>query len=92
VSSTKAVYAADSGIEWRLYKFFKIDDGTCEDIPLCPNSSPEAQGACLLQNSASFEATCERIVGAGTEVITIQSNGNSQKTFRSFETRLERTP
>jgi len=91
VSSTKSLYAADSGIEWRLCKFFKIDGEICNDAPLCPDSSPEAQGACVLQNSASFKATCTSIIDAGKEAITIQSSGNNQKTFRAFETRLERT-
>src|SRR3989338_10873566 len=42
VNSTKAIFAADAGLEWRLYKFFKFDSQACKDCPdggACPQPS-----------------------------------------------------
>src|SRR3989344_7426978 len=64
-SSAKSVYAADSGIEWRLYKFFKTDGQVCNDCPdggVCPQPG--------FSNNANFQASCE---SAAPSTVSIKS-------------------
>lgn len=83
VNSTKAVYAADSGIEWRLYKFFKVDGQKCN--PDDSNFLPPA-----LANGATFQVTCDSQVAGGTESVTMKSKGISAKNARAFEVNFTR--
>lgn len=77
VNSTKAVFAADSGLEWRLYKFFKKDSHVCED---CPNG-----GVCpqpLFDDSnVVFETACI----SSENQISVKSTGISHDAARAFE-------
>ncbi len=84
VNSTKAIYAADSGIEWRLYKFFKTDAQICKN---CPDG-----GACpqpKFQNNSSFEATCVAQGGGATTTVDVKSTGLSGNNARAFEIILQ---
>lgn len=78
VNSAKAIYAADAGIEYELYRFFKDDE--YDDI------NP-------LSNGASFETkVVEKISADGVtiESIVIKSTGKSNKIARAFETILSK--
>lgn len=84
VNSNKAIFAADSGIEWRLYKFFKADNQTCQECP--------AGGACpepSFKNGAVFQATCDFQAAAGAPKVTVKSTGISGNNARAFEIVLE---
>ncbi len=85
VNSTKAIFAADSGLEWRLYKFFKADEQECLD---CPNG-----GACPqteLQNNSAFISSCvAEDLGGGAQRIVVRSTGTSGNAARAFEITLE---
>lgn len=91
VNSAKAIYAADSGIEWRLYRFFKIDGWAC---------NPDCDGAgtppdCLPPEMANISSpaeplntSCVTMEGAATTTV-IKSTGISGKSSRAFEIILE---
>lgn len=75
-NSAKAIFASDAGIEWRLYKFFKLDGQTCMDCPDgvgCPQ--PE------MTNQSSFISSCT-VSPEGD--ITIKSSGEANKTSRAL--------
>lgn len=78
-NSTKAIYAADAGIEWRLYRFFKADNQSCD-------CSGENCAEPEFSNGAELSTTCvaNPIEGGGQEVL-IRSRGISQKNARAFE-------
>ncbi len=84
VNSTKAIYAADSGLEWRLYKFYS-DDQICNDCPdgvACPEPS--------MQNNSSFQTTCTlEDLGGGASRVVIKSTGQSLQNARAFEITLD---
>ncbi|MBU6141931.1 hypothetical protein KGO95_02310 [Patescibacteria group bacterium] len=85
VNSTKAVFAADAGIEWRLYKFFKVDGEVCQDCP--------AGGACpapALTNNATFTTTCTSSTASTTQTVDIQSKGLSNNSARAFDLTFSR--
>lgn len=80
INSTKAIFAADAGMAWRLYKFFKADGQACKN---CPDG-----GACPqpdFTNSASFQSTCQEVISSTTQSVTFRSNGNAFKNNRAFE-------
>lgn len=87
INSAKAVYAADSGMEWRLYKFFKSDNQICRD---CPDG-----GACpapVMTNINSpadpIRVSCGTVPGVATTT-TIKSTGVSSNSSRAFEITLQ---
>jgi hypothetical protein len=86
VNSTKAIFAADSGLEWRLYKFFKGDEQAC--IMNCPDG-----GACPapeLQNNSAFNSSCvAEDLGGGAQRVVIRSVGTAGSAARAFEITLE---
>lgn len=84
INSTKAIFAADTGLEWRLYKFFKADGQTCQD---CPNGGVCPEPA--LGNGAVFQATCELRLVAGTTTVAVKSTGTAGNNARAFEIVLE---
>lgn len=90
INSTKAIYAADSGLEWRLYKFFKKDGYSCKD---CPDG--EACPPPIMSNISSpveaIKTKCESISGAGTTTV-IKSTGTSNKASRAFESSWKTGP
>lgn len=80
VNSTKAIFAADAGLEWRIYKFFKADGQKCLECPdggQCP--------APAMTNGSTFQATCASQVVDLTETVSIQSKGISLRNARAFE-------
>jgi hypothetical protein len=83
-NSTKAIFAADSGLEWRLYKFYKTDKQKCLECPdggACPAPS--------LQNESTFQATCT-LQGSGTsQSVVIKSIGTSGNNSRALEITLQ---
>lgn len=84
VNSTKAIFAADSGLEWRLYKFYKTDNQECLE---CPNG-----GACPqpnLQNESTFQTTCTLQGSAPLQNVAIKSIGTSGNNSRALEITLK---
>ena len=76
VNSTKAIFAADAGIETQLFQIFKGEPpGECRDIP--PADSPPEP----LFNGATFRTTCKL---DGSDLV-IQSVGTSGNVSRAFE-------
>lgn len=83
INSNKAIFAADSGLEWRLYKFFKADNQTCKECPdggACPGPS--------FENGASFQAACDSAGGAATTT-TVKSTGTSGNASRALQIVLQ---
>ncbi|MDD5430644.1 MAG: hypothetical protein PHP03_00205 [Candidatus Pacebacteria bacterium] len=74
INSAKAIFAADAGLEWRLYKFSK-DGQECKECP-----AGEACPAPTLNNSASVKTSC--VEQGGNKVI--KSTGSSNKIYRAF--------
>jgi len=84
INSTKAIFAADSGLEWRLYKFFKSDNQACMNCPdggSCPQPN--------LQNNATFSTTCDLQIINGTSTVSIKSSGTFGNNSRAFEILLQ---
>ena len=82
VNSTKAIFAADAGLEWRLYKFFKFDSQACKDCPdggACPQPS--------FGNGVSLQTACE--VAEGGAATKIKSTGTSVNASRALEIVLQ---
>ncbi len=78
-NSTKAIFAADTGIEWEFYRFFKD--------PTYPKPT--------FTNDADFTIACDSTLstspdGTNIESITIKSNGKAAKNFRAFEGSFQR--
>lgn len=85
INSTKAVFAADAGMEWRLYKFFKADEQVCKN---CPDG-----GACpqpIFANDASFQSACLEQRSTSTQNVILRSKGNVFKNNRAFELNFTR--
>ena len=73
-NSGKAIFAADTGLEWGLYQFFN---------PSASRSAP------VMQNGATFITTCSPVAlctDIGTTVI--KSIGRSANAGRAFELSL----
>lgn len=78
-NSTKAIYAADAGIEWELYRFFQESD------------YPKP----VFSNQSDFEITCDSTLttdanGVKTETVVIRSTGKAANNSRAFETTFAR--
>lgn len=74
-NSAKAIFAADTGIDWMLYQFSK------------PTSTEPAP---TLSNGAIFTATCydssSKVIDCrDPSVITFRSVGRSGSSYRAFE-------
>jgi len=79
INSSKAIYAADAGIEYELYRFFKDDTYETEGI---------------LDNGATFETSVTETLGddgVTIESVIIKSTGKSNKIARAFESILRRS-
>lgn len=86
-NSTKAIYAADTGIEKRVYEIFLNPDAPCS------SSEPSLEGS--LDNGAAFQVACDKQAqinadGSKIETIIIRSTGNANKNYRALETILAR--
>ncbi len=89
-NSSKAIYAADSGLEWRLYKFFK-DGAKCLDCPdgqncTQPSFSNDAaifQASCVLQSSTLADGSTE-------DDLTVKATGEASRNYRALETTFSR--
>ncbi|MBI3046378.1 MAG: hypothetical protein HYY86_02485 [Candidatus Harrisonbacteria bacterium] len=84
INSNKAIFAADSGIEWRLYKFFKADSQICKECPdggVCPGPN--------FENGASFQTTCELLGGGAVPTVKVKSTGTAGNNSRAFEIILQ---
>ena len=69
-SSGKAIFAADTGVEWGLYQFFNPSSGHA--VP-------------TLSNGATFMTTCSPVADCtDSGTILIKSVGKSANTQRSF--------
>ena len=75
--STKAIYAADAGIEYELFRIFKTDKYEQCVLRTC---LPDYSFSNSLSNGASFTATVP------ADVSYIESAGNAGKSFRAFRT------
>lgn len=86
-NSTRAIYAADSGLEKRIYEF--LNEGS--DVDTCSGVRSYA-----LTNGAVVQASCvakvkpATIEEEGLETIIIKSSGEARKNFRALEVTLER--
>ncbi|MDO8430221.1 MAG: hypothetical protein Q7S73_02540 [bacterium] len=91
VNSTKAIFAADSGFEWRLYKFYKTDNKTCgSDCPPGDNScSPPIMTNINLPPDQAILTRCVSNSNPdGTLTFDIQSIGTSGNNRRAFGVQL----
>ena len=79
VNTTKAIFAADNGLEWRLNKFYKDNQAclNCDTGVDCPQRD--------LTNNSTFETEC--VLNANT--VTIRSVGASGNASRAFEILLQ---
>jgi len=86
-NSTRAIYAADSGLERRIYEF--LNEGS--DVATCaePRLYELANGA-KTQVSCLAQVTPATVEAEGLETVTIKSTGESRKNFRALELVLER--
>ncbi len=87
-NSTKAIYAADSGLEQQIYNLLTAD--AC---------GPET--ALTLGNGAAYKASCRQTESApssgcgdsgtaGSETVLVQSVGESRKNYRAFDAELSK--
>ena len=87
MNSTKAIYAADSGIEWRLYKFFKTDFQVCKNCsdPVDPGGAcPQPAMLNISGSQSPIITSCATFGGVATTTV-IKATGNSGNTSRAFE-------
>ncbi len=70
--SAKAIYAADTGINYRLYQLLQND---------CNHPAPEFVDATQSESAISLETATNP---ADPKDVVINSNGTAGKTFRSF--------
>lgn len=77
-NSTKAIFAADAGLEWRLYRFFKTDKS-------CDCSSPDQCPEPEFSNGATLKTSCVSEAAKTTQAVTIRSTGIANKNARAFE-------
>lgn len=87
VNSSKAIFAADTGIEWGLYNFYK-SNGTVGTSSL-PSSKATYQVTCYDANSAEIVGGCAGVDFASTSYIV--SRGFSLNTSRAFYLTLTAT-
>lgn len=78
-NSTKAIYAADSGIEWGLYSGFCSEEGSGR----CSEPAP------VFQNGAEVAITCRddggQIIECGTtSTVQVRSVGKAGNSSRAF--------
>lgn len=79
-NSAKAIFAADSGIEWALFNVLCTDEHR-----VCPIDSPQ------FQNGASAAVTCEDSAGDPVDncndpdVVNVRSVGSSGTASRAFQ-------
>jgi len=86
INSNKAIFAADSGLEWRLYRFLKVDGQICN-----PECDGGGSGACpkpTFGNGADFKTTCE-LLGGATTTVKVKATGAAGNSSRAFEIVLE---
>lgn len=83
INSNKAIFAADSGIEWRLYKFFKTDAQVCKE---CPDGGacPQPAMTNISGPQSAIITSCETFGGAATTTV-VKATGSSGNTSRVFE-------
>lgn len=86
-NSTRAIYAADSGLERRIYEF--LNEGS--SVNTCADTRSYA-----LTNGSAIQVSCvaESVPATeteeGLETIIIKSTGEARKNFRALEVTLER--
>ena len=86
-NSTKAILAADSGIEWELYRCFKCYSAEiCDSDCPAPYSPPSYSGPQMANNSI---ATTTVIFNASGTAESIKSVGKSGNTARAFQMMLK---
>lgn len=75
--STKAIFAADAGIDWANYQFAKATSTSALQAPVFTNG---ASFTTVCYDSSLREMTCK-----STAVSAIRSSGRSGMSYRSFE-------
>ncbi len=96
VDSSKAIYAADTGLEWKLYQCFKCGQGGqtfCDINPVTGNCSSNQAvdnlAPSMEDSLTSFISNVAiNVVGAST-TYDFKSVGTSNKSHRAFELILE---
>ena len=83
-NSAKAIYAADTGIEWRLYKFMKEDARICKD---CPDGGacPQPEMSNISRPAAAIKTNCGAAIQGVSTTTVIKSTGMSGNVSRAFE-------
>ncbi len=83
-NSAKAIYAADTGIEWRLYKFMKEDARVCKD---CPDGGacPQPEMSNISRPAAAIKTNCGAVIQGVSTTTVIKSTGVSGNVSRAFE-------
>lgn len=96
VDSSKAIYAADTGLEWKLYQCFKCDQGGnifCDINPATNNCSSnltvDALSPVMTDSLTSFISTITTSVIGASTTYDFKSVGTSNKSHRAFELILE---
>jgi hypothetical protein len=95
-SSAVAIYAADAGLEWRMYKLYedwKKDDLTSVDCFDCPNGVACDKKPSFIDNSEKIngvnvkaDVVCTPLSDDGTYMyFKITSTGKAQNTSYSFQ-------
>ncbi|MDD5547311.1 MAG: hypothetical protein PHN74_00160 [Candidatus Pacebacteria bacterium] len=80
VNSSKAIFAADTGMEWAFYNFFQLDNQVCPGGAKDYLSERE-NGTDIMENGSSFTASCS----STSELTTLKSIGDSYDTYRALE-------
>jgi len=70
VDSTKAILAADTGIEWELYRYNKLD---------CNYPKPQ------MTNDSNFKTSIDSDHCPTVADVSVRSIGNAIKSYRAFE-------
>ena len=81
--SAQSIFAADAGIEWGLYQFFKPVSSTRVGPPVFRLSSISASTTCY--NAIDYEYPGRLVSCTTTSSTRIESQGTSQDTRRSLE-------
>ena len=80
-NSAKAVFAADSGIEWGFYQFFKSSSSVLPSAP--PSFANGASVAVTCYTGSGDPAAC-----ADSSIASIRAIGKSGSAHRAFEQSL----
>ncbi len=88
-NSTKAIYAADTGLEQQIYNLLMT--GACGSNTALTLGNGAAYGASCRLTESTPPQGCGDAGIVGSETVLIQSVGDSRKNYRAFEAELSRS-